>query len=537
MLRYRLIETEVNPCDLLDACSLIWLLEKCPNPNATATALQAIAGLPRSFTAFHLLRKAGAIRLVLKEFRACFHRDSTLDSHCYVTNPENAEKYCRAWMRLTYNTAERWPVDLLKPLEALEVVDGPSHVRVIAACTRAIATLESRDGRSLILCYLERCTKDPLHFSHEMQCWLIDTFLQSSLVSKTCFRPKDHIVKEAIPILVYLLHFTKHAMASHVRSAVALSLSYLTHGSADKALFNNEDKRRDKFYELIIPSLSVIINDPADYGADETLLDLIGREFSRLTSLAFSPDHLAQRPKWHQLKPIAQRGLWKLYIDCRIKHLPHEVVADVLQIMYPPVALPRSEHPRFVKSLVRTIWSATEPQVMVGALRLLEPLFLNRHPAVLDVFIEGKGIAALLRVAHIGDTGRRRIQLDCIRNICLFVRVVTEYYSSDTSLSEAVKITKEERLDHIFQSDFFPTLNQIVVARRWWLPEVSEIWMPALVKLCEIRPGESVWRTVQPTLRNFAESNEGKHGCAQLMNDLESMQMFMAAVCDSSDSA
>ncbi|KAF9568167.1 hypothetical protein CPC08DRAFT_702595 [Agrocybe pediades] len=286
--------------------------------------------------------------------------------------------------------------------------------------------------------------------------------------------------------------------------------------------------RKDRFYELVVPSLSTIINDPADYGADDTVLDLIAREFSRLTALAFSPDQLAQRPKRFEMKPIAQRGLWRLFVDARIKHLPPDVVSEVLQIMYPPVMLSRSEHPQFVKSLLTTLWSATEAKVMVGALRLLEPLFLNRHPAVLDVFIQGDGITALLRVARLGDTGQRRIQLECIRNICLFVRVVTEYYFSDVTLTETVQATKDKRLDYIFQSDFLLILHQVVAVRRWWLPEVADIWMPALVKLCEIRPGEAIWQLVEPTLRKFAEANEGKHGCLKLMSDLETMRMFIS---------
>ncbi|KAF9568165.1 hypothetical protein CPC08DRAFT_746373 [Agrocybe pediades] len=342
------------------------------------------------------------------------------------------------------------------------------------------------------------------------------------------FRPKEHIVKEAVPILVHLFHFTKRTRASHVRSAVGLSLSYLTGGSADLALFEDEELRKDRFYELIIPSLSTIINDPAQYGADKIVLDLIAKEFSMLTSLAFSSEQLAQKPKRSEMiRPIAQRGLWKLFADAHIKHLPSDVVSCVLQVMYPPAMLPRSEHPQFVKSLLSTLSSATETKVMVGALRLLEPLFLNRHPAVLDVFIQGDGISSLLRVARLAETGQRRLQLDCIRKICLFIRVVTECFFSDVSVLGTVQATKDDQLDYIFQSEFLMTLNQVVTVRGWWLPEVADIWMPALLELCKIRPGEAVWQIVVPTLRKFAEANEGKQGCLQLMSDLENMQMLI----------
>ncbi|KAF8971182.1 hypothetical protein BDZ97DRAFT_1914191 [Flammula alnicola] len=476
------IPDHVDPDDCLDASAFVWLLENCPNGIATSVTLQAIGGLPRSFSAFHVLRKAGAVSLVLKEFRACFHRDSTLDSQWYILQPQDAEKYCRAWMRMTYGTSKQWPTELLKLLETLEKTETTDNINAIAACTRAIAHLDSRDGRPIILPRLRRHAEGRIDFSHEMLCWLLDTFLQCSLVSQLHFRPKDHIVKEAVPVLLRLLHLTKHTLASNVRSAIALSLSYMTN------------------------------------------------EFSRLASLVLTPTNQSADRK--RLKPIAQRGLSKLYVDGRISHVSDDVLADVLQILYPPVMIARGECSLFVKSLLHALWSSTQPEVLFGSvLRLLEPLLLDSQLSVVDAFIEGKGIAALLRVAHTGDTASRHLQLDCMRNLCLFIRSTAEHHHY-SRLGHGSDCVNEDRLDHIFRSDFFSTLIPIIAARRWWLPEIAEIWVPALVKLCQLRPYEPVWRGVEAALRKFSDFYEGKDGYYQLINDLDEMKALTeSAAC------
>ncbi|KDR74982.1 hypothetical protein GALMADRAFT_140546 [Galerina marginata CBS 339.88] len=519
------IPEKINVDDFVDASALVWLIEKSPNETAKATGLQAIAGLPRNFTAFRVLRDAGAISLVLKEFRACFHRDSTLDTQWYVLMPNIAEKYCRAWMRLTCETSKNWPPDLLGHLKALQGLQELNNVSAIAACTRAVAFLDAKDGRSMVLSYLARYTEGHVDFSHEMQCWLLDTFLQCSLISQLRF-PRVFIAKEAVPVLIRLLHHTKHTLASNVRSAVALSLSYMTGGNVDPTLFNDEEKRRDQFYELIIPSLAIIVDRPADFSVNVELLDLVTMEFSRIAALALLPTSVNRR----HLRSIAQRGLTKLYLDGRTKHLSNNVLESVLQILYPPAPdmLARKEHPLFVTLLLQALWSSSDLRTMVGSvLRLLEPIFSNAHPAVVDTFIEGKGIAILLRAALTGDTGSRRLQLDCMRNLCLFIGTVAHYSLLDASSVHPPNSLNHDHLDHIFHSEFFSTLNMIVTAHRWWLPEINEIWVPALVKLCQLRPQEPVWIGVEATFRKFAEDNEGKDGAHRLLNDLDHMKVLI----------
>ncbi|KAF8800260.1 hypothetical protein BYT27DRAFT_7217175 [Phlegmacium glaucopus] len=50
---------KVDPDDYIDACALVWMLQQCSSDDIVITALQAIGGLPRDFSAFHVLRNAG----------------------------------------------------------------------------------------------------------------------------------------------------------------------------------------------------------------------------------------------------------------------------------------------------------------------------------------------------------------------------------------------------------------------------------------------------------------------------------------------
>ena len=81
-----------------------------------ATALQAIAGLPGHFSAFPILREAGALRFVEQGFQSCFHKDTSVDMQRHIIDVESAELYCRAWIRLTWGTGEKWPLEIIDPL-------------------------------------------------------------------------------------------------------------------------------------------------------------------------------------------------------------------------------------------------------------------------------------------------------------------------------------------------------------------------------------------------------------------------------------
>ena len=317
--------------------------------------------------------------------------------------PESAEKYCRAWMRLTAGTSLKWPRDLLVPLETMRGVES-GNVGAIAACTRAIAFLEDKDGRSSLLSYLARYEKDQDNSSHEIQCWLLDTFLSCSFISDKRSRPSAHMAREAVPILLRLLHRTKQALASRVRSAVALSLSLMAGQMPDLALFHDEATRREQFGELLISSLVEIVRNPDIYAVDYELLDLIALELPHVASLVLLPGGAGR----NHLKLVAQQGLLSLYLQGRMKVLPTSMLANVLQILYPPTIVPRSEGPLFIRSLLETLRcsaSVTEIGGMAGpVLRLLELSLVEPHPDAIGAFIEGRGIEVLLLTISTGDT-------------------------------------------------------------------------------------------------------------------------------------
>ncbi|KAF5328833.1 hypothetical protein D9619_011687 [Psilocybe cf. subviscida] len=532
------VPDQVHRNDELDASSLIWLLEHCPNGSSPKlAALQAIGGLPLSFTAFHILRNGDAIPQVLGEFKNCFHKDSTLDSHWYVLDADNAEAYCRSWMRLTNGTSKKWPSSFYVLLDTLISASVSDNVRAIASCTLAVARAESdnKDGRLAILSHLERYIVGSADISIGVQQWLLDSFLRCSLVSQLQFRPKDYIQKEAVPVMLGLLQLTKHAMASNARSAIALSLSYITGNMDDCKLIWNEEERRNQFYRLIIPAFSAIIEASEDgiYGVDH-LWEVITDEFCRLVSLALTPTD-TNAPERRKLRPIAQRGLLKLFVQGHIKKVPIDILEDIITTLYPAdKLLKKTDYPQFVSNLLECLGSSVESRTLIApGLRLLEPILEDASPTVIDAFVAGDGLRILTYAAQTGDTSSRRLQLDCMRNLCLFIGGAADYCVSPESLPSTalntVGNTKDAILDYIFQFDaFFQTLHSMVSSRRWWLPEIVEVWVPELLKLCRLRPRETGWLSLHAALEKFSGRNEGKDGHDRLFRDLSEMKSLLS---------
>ncbi|KAF5328831.1 hypothetical protein D9619_011681 [Psilocybe cf. subviscida] len=124
---------DMDADDKLDALALVWLLENCSSRSTPVLgALQAIGQLPSHFTALYYLQRAGAISLILEEFRACFRFEIQADlfvdhrDQWRVVDYYNAEKYCRSWMRLTRGTTAIWPAELVPLLDAI-VAESSSH--------------------------------------------------------------------------------------------------------------------------------------------------------------------------------------------------------------------------------------------------------------------------------------------------------------------------------------------------------------------------------------------------------------------------
>jgi len=501
------------------------MLQQCSSDDIVTTALQAIGGLPRDFSAFQVLRNAGAIRLTLQRFTSCFHHDSPFGVEWYILDAQGAERYCRAWMRLTRGTMERWPCDLLKPLDQLTNVQGQSHISVIASCACALDSLDSRTPQLALINHLEKFVSGESNLSQLIQCWLLDTLLECSIGWELGAAVIEDIAKRAIPLLLHLLHLTKRALASQLRNAIALTLCSLTHGVIDPSLFSDENKRQENFHKVIIPSLAVIIQDPFRFGVKDDLLDLTSIEFSRLSAPVLMGSHRLLRG----LKNIARSSLSKLYLDGRIgKLVSDDVLADILRILHPPVNITLEQRPLFMTTLLDTLRATTDLNITIGSVRLLEPLLVDCHLPVLRAFLEGNGIPVLLRASRAGDTDSRKLQVVCMRTLCIFLRRSAACRLRQKEFS-VIYPSLEINLDVIFHSDLFTTLLSIISVQRWWLEEIAEIWLPSLLELCEVTPDEYIWRSVETIFRNFAENHDGEDKYPRMLKDLDRMREILGS--------
>jgi len=513
-----------NYDDYIDACCITWLLQHSSDDDTMKTALQAIGGLPRAFSAFHVLREANTIQMVLQQFNSCFRRDPSFGMHhCTVSDPENAEKYCRAWIRLTHGTSESWPRYLRGPLGMLKDFDDNLHVAAIATCTQALDALIYRGPQLTLLSHLDRFANGEACYDNFTESWLLETFLECSLSWELHTLVANDIAKKAIPTLLQLLQRASDTSSLQNRTTITLILHTLILGNVDTRLLWDEEQRSISYHNVLIPSLASIIQHRDHYGIYGQLLDFIVSEFSRLAApAAVRSSHFPTN-----IKNIARQGLSDLYLSGRIGVglLPDSVLADMLQLLYPPTNVSVEQRPVFVKSLLKTLSDSKDINVATCSIRLLEPLLLDDYGTVLQAFEDGNGISTLLRAALTGDSDSRRLQFDCIRTLCIFFQRSFGSQPDDFIWTHSVRL--EKQLDVIFQSDFFNIVVSTIGGRKWWLSEVSLIWLPSLLRLCEIRPQEDVWKTVESAFRAFAEENIGEDGCDQLLVGLDQMKKMI----------
>ncbi|KAJ7747251.1 hypothetical protein B0H16DRAFT_1555262 [Mycena metata] len=485
--------------DAVDATALAWLFNKSTDRDVVSVALQAIAGLPRDFSALRILRDAGALPLIEHGFQSCFHKDTTVDLQWHLVDPDSAELYCRAWMKLTRGTAEQWPFDIVEPLWMLQDLNTHPDVAAIASCAVALSSFDSHMSQWELLAYLARCSAGETQLSQNTQCCLLDS-----------------IILRAVPVLLRILHLTEDLPNSQVRSAAALALFIVTCGATvDLGMYMSEEKRRGEYCELMIQALSAIVETPARFGVQDALLDIVGGELARLASpIVAQSERFPQR-----LRIVARSSLSKLYIDGRIAQgiVPDSILADVLHILFPPAYLSPTQQSIFVTTLVETLDTSSHPGITNWAVRLLEVLLSRCSLTVSQAFVESNGINAVVRAARAGAVDSRRLQIDSLRAMCAFIASTTSEYKTSNTSHPAL----EPQFDVLFHSDFFETLCSVVASRRWWLFEVSGHWLPAIVELCHIRPEAKVWQNVLKTFKEFAERNVGEEGYSETLAHLD----------------
>jgi hypothetical protein len=213
--------------------------------------------------------------------------------------------------------------------------------------------------------------------------------------------------------------------------------------------------------------------------------------------------------------------------------VPDYVLADVLQLLFPPTKLPLPRQSAFVQTLVETLETSSHPDIVNWAIRLLEVLLSRCSLEVTNTFVESNGINAVVRAARAGVVDSRRLQIDSLRTMCAFIGSSADQYKRASDLDS----TLDGQFDALFQSDFFDTLCSIVASRRWWLFEVSGHWLPAIVELCRIRPKEKVWQNVFKTFKEFAERNVGEAEYSETLAQLEIILRVSSAVDTPSDLA
>ncbi|KAJ7268707.1 hypothetical protein B0H12DRAFT_1067756 [Mycena haematopus] len=502
--------------DAIDATALAWLFNKSTDQAVVSTALQAIAGLPRDFSALHILRDAGALPLIEHGFQSCFHKDTTVDLQWHLVDPESAELYCRAWMKLTRGTAEQWPFDIVEPLWMLQDLNTHPDVAAIASCAVALSSFDSHMSQWELLAYLARCTAGETQLSETTQCCILDSISECFVRWEMPLAVIEDTAIRAVPVLLRVLYLTEDLPNSKVRSAAALALYIVTCGGAiDLGFYMNEDRRRKQYCELMIEALSTIVATPTRFGVQDSLLDIVSAELARLASpIVAQSERFPQR-----LRNVARTSLSTLYAEGRIAQgtVPDSILADVLHLLFPPAYLTQPQKSVFVTTLVETLETSSHPDITNWAVRLLEVLLSRCSLAVLQAFVEGNGINAVVSAARAGAVDSRRLQIDSLRTMCAFIASTTQGYK-ETTISHS---TLDIQIDALFQSDFFDTLCSVVASRRWWLFEVSGHWLPAIVELCRIRPDAKVWQNVLKTFEEFADRNVGEEGYSETLSHLE----------------
>ncbi|KAK0476673.1 hypothetical protein IW261DRAFT_1489514 [Armillaria novae-zelandiae] len=506
--------------DILDASALVWLFSKSADTDVVSAALQALAGLPRDFSALGILREAGALPLVEQGFQDCFHKDTTVDLQWHLIDAEGAELYCRAWIQLTRGTSKQWPLEIIEPLWLLQDSKLHPDAAAIASCAVALSSFESQVSQWELLAYLSKYASGELQLSQATQCCLLDSIIECMVLWEMPAAVIEETTVRAIPTLLRILRLTGDLPTSNLRSAAALALYVFTCGPVNLTDYRNEDKRRADYCELTLESLSALVEAPERFGVRDTLMDITSQELCRLAASV-----VAQSERFPQaLREIARSSLSQLFIDGKIGVgiVPDSVLADVLRLLYPPFRVPDARRPLFVTTLVEILEITSHPDITSWSVRLLEILLHRCSVVVLKAFTVGNGINAVLRATKVGLVDSRRLQIDSLRTLCAFIDSSTRL-SIEGQQDDSTHAILNSQFNLIFESDFFDTLVSVIAERRWWLFEVSGHWMPALVQLCRIRPHEDVWKIVIKVFRDFAERNDGEDGYTETLRHLDTM--------------
>jgi hypothetical protein len=515
---------EVTPLaeDVLDAKALCWLFNHSSDQSVVSAALQAMGGLRRDFTATSVLLEAGALAKVEEAFQGCFQKDTAVDLQWHLNDPDGAELYCRAWLRLTWGQGKRWPFDLTEPLWILQ--DSPAHpnASVVASCAIAISSYNSTHSIFDLLAHLADSTSGVIQISQTTQCLLLDIICQCVSRWEVPNAVVEDTTVKAIPILIYLLERTSNSPCSVVRSAAAVALYSFVCGSIDLRLYDDEDLRQAHHCELMVPALSIIVEDRDKWALlDADVWNLIVKQLFCLASPVVAQQARFPRP----LKEAARVGMTKVLArgELSSEMVSDKIFSDVLQVIYPLPDIPVEERTAITRFLVEQLTEFSHFDLALWSVFILERALTSCEMPVCTAFAKADGVEIILRVSRTAVMSSRRLAVDGIRVLFAYTNSLIQLIAeADLDAEERACLTSE--VDDIFESDFFDTLCTVVSLRRWWLFEVSAHWMPCLQRLCTSRPRERIWPNVLKTFQQFADKNVNEEGYQDTINSLESMR-------------
>jgi len=510
----------VNPDDILDASALVWLFTQSTHKDVVAAALQAIAGFPRDFSAFHNLRDAHALAAVEEGFRGCFEQDTTLGLKWHLTDAAGALLYCKGWMNLARGTLAKWPSELQQPICILRDLTSHPDTAAIASCVVAVSSMDSHVAHGdliahLLIAHLLSYTTGGSQLSHPTVTWLLDSLIEVLAQWMVPMAVVDATRIQAVPVLLHVLQLTEGMPMSNIRSAAGFALYVVTCGPVNLKNYWSEEKRRLNHCEDLIAALSVIAKQPERFGVDDTLLETTAKELAKLAAPILSHSNRFS----FQSKECARSHLLHLFKAGRIGigTVPDAVLVDVLRLLHPIRDVLESQS-TLVKIFIDMLSTSSYPDITRLSVLLLQPLLLDCSTVVAKTFLESNGINTIIRVAKSGDIDDRWLQVNSWRTLRHFVESCIVLYGQ-----AADSPPLESHLpDSVFRSDLFETLCAVIASRRLWLLERSN-WIPTLVTLCRLWPDEAVWRKLFTVAHDADGYLTEEPGMYSLMEKLEAI--------------
>ncbi|KAL0956669.1 hypothetical protein HGRIS_002800 [Hohenbuehelia grisea] len=464
--------------DELDASALSWLFTESPDQNTRSSALIAIADLPRNFSAFEVLRRAGALELAELRFAACFRHES-ISNEWHVVDAASAAQYCRVWLSLARGTAACWPASLMEPVWLLacgspqpqspQSPDACAMAHCVLARARSHLPSSSDQVQSLVGC-LDGHLSGKLQpkLSRTSQLWLLDTLIECSprigtqqgpYIRNRVLQAGDAVVPP-IPTLLGVLRLAQESQPidPEICNASSLALYTWSCGPVDDVYYKAEENREKDFLTLVLRAFSAIIGPENPSRIDDLSLDYI----ARFTANLVSSENRSHAPEIDTLLRIC---ITEMFASGRYaRHLvPDSVLSELLRVLCTSSDIPKSQQAACITSSIRILRQTSDPGVLEWSLRFLEHMLTDCSLLMMQSFVGSNGIDVVLRFAKgMGDTAHGvedTLQQVAVRVLLAFVRSSSAWRESYAS-GEARAGIANARIEMILRIDFLAFVVQ-----------------------------------------------------------------------------